>query len=138
MFWSDISWRPADRVLRQFAVLSLAFLALLAWRHGFPGKTGVVESTLGVLATVVALLGIVRPQTIRWPFLGLALLTLPVGWVVARLLLTVLWLGAMTPLGLCFRLLGRDALGLKYRAAAVSYWEARQPTAEARRYLQPF
>jgi hypothetical protein len=138
MPWTCISWHPSDRVLRQFSVTALAFLAVFACRLGFPSHVGMLQSTLGIVATVMAALGILWPQTIRWPYLCLTLLTLPVGWLVARVLLTALWLGAITPLGLCFRLLGRDALGLSPRGGASSYWESRKPITDARRYLQSF
>jgi len=41
-----------------------------------------------------------------------------------------------TPLALVFRLIGRDALSLKRRSDARTYWAPRNGTQEPRRYLR--
>ena len=62
------------------------------------------------------------------------------GWRVrcSRLVLGFLFYGLFTPLAFVFRVLGRDALGLKRRADAPTYWQAKPVVTDMNRYLQQF
>ena len=52
------------------------------------------------------------------------------GQAVSMALLTVFFLGALTPLGLVLRLLGKDLLGLKKPPHAASYWHPAKTSRE--------
>ena len=65
------------------------------------------------------------------------LATFPIGWTVSRVILAILFYGVFTPVGVLFRLLGRDALGLQPKPAADTYWTPRR-TAEVRDYFRQF
>jgi hypothetical protein len=120
-------------VLRQFAALSLVCAAVVAWRSGgHPAGLAVAA-----LAAVVGVVGLIRPRAIRLPFLALFLLTFPIGWVVSRVVLAALFYLVFTPVGVAFRLTGRDALALQPNARP-SHWLPRQPTADAGRYFRQF
>src|SRR5687767_2899196 len=131
MNWSDIPWNPTSRMLRQFAALWLVCLSFVAWRLELP------YAVFGVVVAV-GLLGLVWPRSMRELFVALVVVTLPIGWAVSHLLLATMFYGVFLPLGLCFRLLGRDALALRRRSGRDSYWEARPQAADMRRYFQPF
>jgi hypothetical protein len=60
-------------------------------------------------------------------------LTMPIGLVVSRLLLGVLFFGLFTPVG---QLLGRDALARRYIPEQGSYWEPKPGAADIRSYLR--
>ncbi len=64
------------------------------------------------------------------------MVTYPIGWLVSRLLLGVLFYGMFTPLGLLFRLLGRDALARRARPDASSYWITKEGPNDARSYFR--
>lgn len=132
----DINWRPSPRELRTFGLAFLVF-ALIAggvlwWRLG-PGPF-----TWGLWAAgpVVALLGWLRPPALRFLYVGLSLLAYPIGIVVGNLLLAVVYYLVITPIGLVFRLIGRDALHRKLDPEASSYWIERKPPASAARYFR--
>jgi hypothetical protein len=129
MNWSEIPWRPTARTLRQFAALWLVFAGLLGWRVG--------GAPLAALAVAVGVAGLLRPALVRPLFVGLMVVTAPVGWLVSRLLLALLFYGLFTPVGVLFRLLGRDALELR-RPDRPSYWAPKATPSDPRRYLQPF
>jgi hypothetical protein len=133
MALAPIPWHPTDRMLRQFAAAWLAAVGFLAWR-----VSGTAGTVLAVLAVGVGVAGLIRPRLVRWLFLGLTLLTLPIGWVVSNLVLALLFYGIFTPLGLVFRLMGRDALGLKPRPGCDSYWVPRAAPANVERYFRQF
>ena len=61
---------------------------------------------------------------------------MPVGVVVSRVLLGVLFFGLFTPVGLVFKLIGRDALARQYKPEQTSYWEPKPGTTDIRGYLR--
>jgi len=136
MSLAAIPWRPPPRMLRQFAALWLAFGALLAWRTGV--ATG---RPLGLIVTGLAVAigasGLLWPRTIRLPFLGMVLATWPIGWVVSHVVLAILFYLVFTPIGVAFRLAGRDVLSLR-RPVRGSHWLPRPPASALARYFRQF
>jgi hypothetical protein len=125
----EINWRPSDRQLRQFGLISLVALPLLGWwfcgRPGITGWTSRQQYVVGLLAVVGGLLGCVgtvRPQLLRPVFLAAMIVALPIGLVIGELSLLLIYFGLFAPLALFFRLLGRDALERKIDRQAVTYW----------------
>jgi hypothetical protein len=138
MQWSDVT-APASRgVLRQFAALWLVFCFLLA---GWQWHTWNRTALAGALAAAGALgvvAGLLFPGSVRWLYTAMMALAFPVGWLFTRLLLAALFYGLITPLGIVFRLLGRDPLRLRLDAARSSWWEAREQPADSSSYLRMF
>jgi hypothetical protein len=138
MQWSDIPFSPSVKTLRQFAGLWLiVFSALGAWQHFGRGRT-TVAIALVALAVTLGPLGLARPQFIRPIFVGWMILAFPIGWTVSFVLMAFLYYGLITPLGLVFRLAGRDALTLKRRPEKQSYWTPKPVTSDIKRYLREF
>jgi hypothetical protein len=138
MTWSEIPWRPTTRTLRQFAVLWLLFVGLLAWRFGFQRGDATWGGVLAATAGLVGVGGLVWPLLVRPLFLALTVVTLPLGWILSRLLLAILFYGLFTPIGLVFRLFGRDALQLRQPTNGTTYWQPKVTADDPRRYLQAF
>jgi hypothetical protein len=136
MIWSDIPWSPSSRTLRQFAGLWLLFVGGLACWHGWHGETAAAVS-LALLAGGVGTLGLVVPQAIRPLFVGWMVAAFPIGWTVSYVLMALLFYAVFTPLGLAFRLTGRDALGLRRRPEAPSYWQPKT-AANVQQYFRQF
>jgi hypothetical protein len=116
---------------RRFGWLLAAVLLVAAWRLG-----GVALPALGAAAALVFALATVWPRTLRGPHAVLTMLAAPVGWLVSRALLTLVFFGLVVPLGLLFRLLGRDALHCRPDASAATYWQPCDPTTPD--YLRQF
>jgi hypothetical protein len=118
------SWRPETKQLRQFAWIALPGFCLfgfMAWR-----LTGSRELALGLagFGAGVAVLGSFAPRAVLPLYLALMALAFPIGWAVSELLLRGIFYGILTPLGLVFRVIGRDPLQLR-RPEAASYWAPR-------------
>jgi hypothetical protein len=62
----------------------------------------------------------------------------PISWTVSRLTIAVLFFGLITPVGLLFRLLGRNTLALDLEPKAETYWVSREIPNDLRRYLQQY
>lgn len=101
--------------------LGLAVLSsLLRWRHVLTDKTWFA---VFVLLGIVAICALWRP---RW-FRGYYRFSTRVGFAVsqflARLVLILFFFLILTPVGLMLRLAGKDALQLRPRRGATTYWQ---------------
>jgi hypothetical protein len=137
MNWSDIPWSPPARTLRQFAGLWIGCFGGLAGWHALQGHPTWAPS-LAALAVTVGPLGLMRPRLVRPIFVAWMVVTFPIGWAVSRLALAFLFYGVFTPLGLWFRLSGRDLLGLRHRPERTTYWTLKPAVHDVHRYYRPF
>jgi hypothetical protein len=138
MTWSDISFAPPPRTLRQFAGVWLVFFAVLAVSRGLRDGLTPPALALAALALAVGPLGLWRPALVRPVYVAAAVLTFPLGWAASRLLLAALYYGVFTPLGLLLRLLGRDPLRLRPSPQQASYWTAKPAPPDVSRYFRQF
>jgi hypothetical protein len=130
----EVQWDPTQRQLRQFGVICLFALPLIAWIWG--ART----QTIGILAGIglaLAVLGYVLPALVKPVFVGLTLITLPIGLVIGEIAMLLIYFGMFLPLSLMFRLVGRDALQVKTNRSASTYWHLKkQPKDTASYYHQ--
>jgi hypothetical protein len=73
---------------------------------------------------------------LRWLFVGLTVVLLPIGLVVGEVVLALTYYGVLLPIGLIFRLLARDRLQLKCDRAADSYWRPKPKPRDLGSYLR--
>ena len=133
------NWKPESSQLRWFGLLWLPlFLAALALVLIF--RLALVSAWMVLIPLAVAsfMLGLLAPQRLRPVFVGLLLLTFPIGFVVSYLVLAVLFFLVITPVALVMRLFGRDALGLRFDRVAESYWIPHPARAPVERYFRQF
>ena len=127
----DLDLHPSRRTLFQFgfvAVAAFGFLgALMLWKRSIFGlelggaATALAYALWGV-GILSGCLSLVAPQVNRYLYVGLTLLTFPVGFVLSHLLLAVLFYGVITPVGTVMRFMGRDPLHRKFDRNRASYW----------------
>ena len=138
----DINRDPTDRQLKQFGVAALMFLPLIGWlATGKPRTIAAANFPLqGGLAAVglaLAVLGFIKPKALRPIFVGASLVTLPIGLVIGEVVLLAIFYGLFAPMGVLFRLIGRDALQRRLDRGATTYWQPKpQPDSPARYYRQ--
>jgi hypothetical protein len=131
-------FKPNDRMLRQFSGLWIAFFGAGAVLQRFVYDRPTAAAILAVLAVTVGPLGLAWPRAIKPVFIGWMALVFPVGWVVSRVILGVLFLGLFTPVAWIFRIAGRDALGLKRQLRAQTYWQPKPAASDKSTYLRQF
>lgn len=129
---------PTERMLRQFAGIWVVFFGAIAAWQGFHHQRQVLAIALAMLAVTLGPLGLAWPRTIRPVFIGWTALAYPIGWVVSRIVLGVVFYGLFTPVAWVFRMIGRDALGLKPRPHAVTYWHSKPRATDKAKYLRQF
>ncbi len=109
--------------LRSFGLLMAAALLVfagLAWWKGSPSVIG-----LGVAAAILLLPALAFPR-ILWPLHKIWMaLALPLGWVMTRLILSLVFLFTLTPIALVGRLFRKSFLDLSMDEKRNSYWEQR-------------
>ena len=128
---------PDARMLRQFGFLCILFFGILSGLQYFRSGNPTAATILAGLAVSGGLLGALRPMLLKPVFLGWMILAFPIGWVVSHVLLACLFYGVFFPLGMILRGLGHDPLRLK-KPVGTSYWQARSPQTDARRYLRQY
>jgi hypothetical protein len=105
-----------------FAVLA----ALLYWRE----KAHYVYFIPA--GAVLILLGLVVPIALRPIRKGWMTLAAGMGWVMTRVILTILFFGVLTPIGVIGRLVGKDFLHVDIDESAQSYWVRKEAVEGAR------
>jgi hypothetical protein len=127
-----------DSALRKFGLqvggVLLAFSALLVF--WLEKKWGVYLAWAGA---PLVLLGAVWPRILRPVYLGWMGAALAIGSVMTVILLSVFFFVVLTPVGLFFRLIGRDVLQRKLDRQAPTYWIPKEyPIADRTRYEKFF
>ena len=74
----------------------------------------------------------------RFIYVGWMVLAFPIGWTVSQVMLAIMFFGLFTPIGLVFRLIGRDPLQRTRPSGRESYWEPKPTPADLRRYFKQF
>ncbi len=134
-----INWHPTHKELRDFgkvALIATVLISLLLWGiKGVGFKWTLPISAVGLIIFVASR---TSEKLTRIIYLGLTMLTLPIGFVVSFILLAAFYYLVITPIGLVFRLIRRDPLRRKFDNATDSYWLPRPPTRSLNRYFQQF
>jgi len=148
MAFFEINFRPDRRMLRSFGRFgSAALTALGAWVFFAHTVFGVALSAGAARATAYALWGAagaflvlaaLAPRVL-WPaYVVLSAVAFPIGYVVSHVLMAIVFYGLFTPVGLVFRLIGRDALHRRLEPDAPTYWVRRRPAKDVRQYFRQF
>jgi hypothetical protein len=135
--FSDLKRKPSSTDLRGFRlVMSIGGLAASLFLYFVRQQHGpAVALVCGGFA--LALLSLV-PGIGRWLFVGWMGLGLILGRISTPILLGFVWLIFFIPLGIVFRLLGRDSMKRQFPTSEATFWVPHIPSREAGRYFQQF
>jgi hypothetical protein len=138
MQWSDISLRPPARTLRRFACLWLVFFGGVACWQWFGRGNELWAGIVGLVAVAVGLPGLLVPKLVQPIYVASMVVAFPIGWTISRFVLMCVFYGLFTPLGLVFRLMGRDALRLRRPSNGETHWLPKPAATSSHRYFQQF
>ncbi len=128
---------PSSRDLQIFSGLQFVFWVLIAWmltrRFEQPAFW-----LLPVIAATVSLAGLWRLDWIAIYRRGWMAAVEPIGWLVSRVVLAVVYFLVITPIGLVRRLRGHDPLSLHPNSTATSYWVSRHDRTDPASYFRQF
>jgi hypothetical protein len=133
----EINWNPSRKELRQFGFLCVVFFGgIAAWRWSHHGVTIGVE-ILAAAAAIGGVLGAVRPELLKWIYVGWMVAVFPIGWTISHLLLGFIYYAILTPIGLLIRALGHDPMNRTIDRTAKTYWNEHEQ-APVPRYFRQF
>jgi polyferredoxin len=116
--------KSGKKELREFGLLVggvLGLIGLFAWWKGKPFFPYLLVPAIVLIVAGGAIPSILKPIQRVW--MTAALL---IGWVMTSILLSLLFYGVVTPLGILARLMGKDFLDLKFKENKHSYWIPRR------------
>jgi len=139
MSFVEINWHPKRKQLQNFgkiALIATAVISLLLYVL----KGAAIQWALIIFAAglIIFLSSIISLRLTRGIYVCLTAVTFPIGLVFSFTLLAVFYFVLLAPLGLFFRLTGRDVLGRKFDPPAESYWQQRKPPDSYERYFHQF
>lgn len=126
MSWINEEYQALDqspRALRRFGLtigfVILVLSSLFLWRHrgvGWP---------LVLIGAVFLLVAGLIPMTRKGTHSSWIVFSRVLGWIVTRILLTIVFFLVVTPIGLLQRFFGRRAIEVAFRDNTISYWQER-------------
>jgi hypothetical protein len=143
----ELNLDPDRRTLRQFGFIAFAIFGLLGALVLWKGKIlGIdlgtaarpVAYTLWGVGILSALFSLVAPRANRFLFLGLIVVTYPIGFVMSYVLMGAIFFLVILPVGLVFRLIGRDPLHRKLDPRAETYWVPHRKAENVERYFRQY
>ena len=135
----EIDWNPKSKQLQNFGKIALAMSViislLLYLLKGVAIQWLLIIFAFGFMVFIISMISLKLTKMI---YLGMILLTMPIGWVVSFILMAAFYFLLLAPLGLFFRLMGRDPLCRKFDPTAKSYWLSRQTPKGLEQYFHQF
>ncbi|HIF30382.1 MAG TPA: hypothetical protein EYQ75_01660 [Planctomycetaceae bacterium] len=92
---------------------------------------------LGLAGALIEVTAWVAPRFVKPVYVGCLLLTAPIGYIVGELTILLIFLTVFCPLGVLFRVIGRDVLERTVDRNAMTYWKDKeQPKSLSSYYRQ--
>lgn len=143
MAFVKLNWKPTSKELRQFGAIFLTgflligavkYFGLLSWFFNKDETFGLIFIVIGLIVGGTALLVPRLSLPFYWLWLGIAFV---LGNIMSRVIVTLVFFLAVTPLGLLGRLIGRDKLQLK-KTSTQTYWHDISLPKEIEKYERQF
>ncbi len=129
--------KPKDSQLKQFGWIALIGFPLVGFAlHRAFELTSDLWWILGIVGVATFALSRIQPKLILPLYVGLMVITFPIGFVLSWVLMAVVFFGLFTPVGLLFRLFGRDPLQKHPDSGVESYWYVRGAAREPSSYFK--
>ena len=119
----SLNLSPSDKQLRDFGFIGFIMCAviglLLFGLAKIPTIGFMIFCLVGVVLFVLSRISAVLIKPI---YLGMIVLTYPMGWLLSHLMMALFYYGIITSVALFFRLINRDPLCRRYKPEADTYW----------------
>ncbi|MEP6699263.1 MAG: SxtJ family membrane protein [Verrucomicrobiota bacterium] len=139
MSWIKSAFEKLDhspRALRRFGftvgAVMLSLGGILLWRQRDAAWPFIVIGAL-LLAG-----GAIAPRTLKYLHTPWMIFSLVLGWVMSRILLTIVFFLVVTPLGLLQRVCRKRAIEFAFKTDAVSFWQVRSGRPTSADYERQF
>jgi hypothetical protein len=134
-----INWNPTNKELRQFgwiAIIAMSLIATLCYyvKH-VELKYCAVIFYIGVVIFIISLISL---KLTKYIYVGMSAATFPIGMCISFIVMAIFFYIVITPIGLIFRLFGRDSMKRRFEPEKESYWILHKQNENLRRYFRQF
>ena len=143
----EINLRPDEKTLRQFgwiALVGFGIVAAIAWFEVLIFSFGLGAAKIWVvgvfagLGALAAFFSLVFPKANLPIYLGLTILSYPIGFVLSYVIMGTLFYLLITPVALFFKLTGRDSMHRSFDPEATTYWSDARPSRGSESYFKQY
>ncbi len=135
----NVNWHPSPKELNRFRLISVVITLILALVLHVLRDVGVAWcAVIAGIGLIIGLSGFISLRLTRIFYVTLVTVTLPIGMVVSFIFMAVFYFGLITPVGLLFRCIGRDALKRRWDTKSGTYWIEHKSPQNLERYFRPF
>jgi hypothetical protein len=135
----SLNLKPSQKQLKDFGFICLIMCfvigLVLTLLGKIPTKGLMVFGLVGLLLFTLSRISV---QLIKPVYLGMIVLTFPIGWMISHLMMALFYYGIITPVALLFRLLNRDPLCRQSDPKAETYWLQHKQKRSAKDYFRQF
>ena len=135
--YAEINKNPSAKELVKFGATFLGGMAVIGLLYYFVFHNEPLAKGLWIAGGVVFVLSFIPPVArilyILWMGLGITM-----GLVTSPIILALVFLVLITPVGLVFKLIRRDAMKRKLDKGAETYWEEYKETEDPATYVKQF
>ncbi len=117
-----------------FALFAGMVGGIVHWRFDAPQ----LAAWIGMIAGMVIVLHYLVPPLRRVIFMAWLGAVFPIGWLLSHALLGIVFYLVVFPIGLLLRLFRHDPLTRWLDQRVTSYWIARQPSSDPRKYFRQY
>ena len=120
--------------LRKFGITMAVILGILSGITLYKGSWSFPY--LLVLAGGFLLFGLIKPLLLKRVYLGWMAIAITMGYFVTRIILSILFYGVFTLVGIISRFFNKDMLDQNYKAKAETYWKKHEKPQDPRKHLE--
>jgi len=135
----SLNLKPSEKQLRSFGDIALFmcnFVGLLMMQMADLTFRAFLIICIGGM--VIYLLSRISTRLVRPVYVGLTVVTFPIGWLVSHAVMALFYYVVISGVGLVFKLLKRDPLHLAGHPDAESYWMPYPHKRASRDYFHQF
>jgi hypothetical protein len=125
-------------VVRQFGWVCLVVFGGIGLFQMLNESRPVLGGVLVSIGIGCAILGAVAPRIFRWCYTGAMLVAFPIGFIVAQVVLAILFFVVFLCVGLFLRVRGVDLMLRRRRSKGATYWTPKPMPTDPRRYLRQY
>ena len=135
----EVDWNPNQKKLRSFGVVALIATPLISLLlYLVKGVSIYWITAILAVGVIIFLSSRISLKITKMFYLTLTTAAMPIGLVVSITLMAIFYFLLLMPLGLLFRLLGRDPLCRRFDPKTDSYWIVHRQPESLDRYFHQF
>ena len=131
-----VDLKPSPQKLRQFGWIGLFGFGVIGLIAKLIWGLEVLPIVLWSLGGICALLAAVQPKWLLPIYLGLTIISFPIGFIIGNIAVGLIFFCMFVPLALFFRLIGRDSMQRKFEPEAQSYFDEVSATSDVKDYYR--